>query len=69
MKLLDNLTLWHPCPRCHGAIWFDFAPLRSAALTMTGMDLRSAALTMTGMDLRSAALTMTRVDFAMTGTF
>jgi hypothetical protein len=30
-----NRALRHPWPRCNGAIWFDFAPLRSAALTMT----------------------------------
>jgi peptidoglycan hydrolase-like amidase len=30
-----NRALRHPWPRCNGTIWFDFAPLRSAALTMT----------------------------------
>jgi hypothetical protein len=35
MKSWVNRAFRHPWPRCHGAIWFDFAPLRSAALTMT----------------------------------
>jgi hypothetical protein len=38
-----NRALRHPWPRCHGAIWFDYTPLRCVALTMTGR-----ALTMTG---------------------
>jgi hypothetical protein len=34
-KSCINRACTHPRPRCNGAIWFDFAPLRSAALTMT----------------------------------